>query len=38
VVNSNRQRGMKNGRFQNNVGHRESWHWWNYKKKQSTED
>ncbi|CAB4003721.1 Hypothetical predicted protein [Paramuricea clavata] len=26
VVNSNRQRGMKNGRFQNNVGHRESWH------------
>ena len=26
MVNSNRQRGMKNGRFQNNVGHRESWH------------
>ena len=26
AVNSNRQRGMKNGRFQNNVGHRESWH------------
>ena len=26
VVNSNRRRGMKNGRFQNNVGHRESWH------------
>ena len=25
VVNSNRQRGMKNGRFQSNVGHRESW-------------
>lgn len=26
VVNSNRQRGMKNGCFQKNVGHRESWH------------
>lgn len=26
VTNSNRQRGMKSGRFNNNVGHRESWH------------
>ena len=26
VVNSNRQRGMKCGRFQNNVGHHDSWH------------
>lgn len=25
LSNSNRQRGMKNGRFQSNVGHRESW-------------
>lgn len=26
TTTSNRQRGMKCGRFQNNVGHRESWH------------
>ena len=26
AVKSNRKRGMKNGRFQSNVGHRESWH------------